>query len=253
MLRVIDGRTNRLVELPAVRGRLLRMCVHLPCPDGAVGGTEVRALLVGDVLLRAAETGGVQVGYALAVPELPPEQTRTLNRVVAALGIHPPSEDLGGDGGTATVHVFADGHRDAERGVWIEVGRVQQTTATLPGLDLDGADGADPLALRLVLLGHDYREPVTLTAHALTEAGRTLTHWRDCVAGWARMPSKPIPADVRRRARAAIDVDLGTPGVMNVLRHVEAAQDIPDGAKFETFAYLDRILGLELSREVGRS
>ena len=29
-------------------------------------------------------------------------------------------------------------------------------------------------------------------------------------------------------------------------------QEIPDGAKFESFAYLDRFLGLDLARDVGR-
>ncbi|MFJ1550253.1 hypothetical protein [Streptomyces sp. NPDC088246] len=32
----------------------------------------------------------------------------------------------------------------------------------------------------------------------------------------------------------------------------EAADGMPEGAKFETFASLDRILGLELIREIGR-
>ena len=29
-------------------------------------------------------------------------------------------------------------------------------------------------------------------------------------------------------------------------------QEIPDGARFEAFAYLDRFLGLDLARDVGR-
>jgi hypothetical protein len=27
--------------------------------------------------------------------------------------------------------------------------------------------------------------------------------------------------------------------------------DLPDGARFETYAYADRLLGLELTREIG--
>ena len=32
---------------------------------------------------------------------------------------------------------------------------------------------------------------------------------------------------------------------------VESGDDIPAGAKFETFAFVDRVLGLELAREIG--
>jgi hypothetical protein len=35
------------------------------------------------------------------------------------------------------------------------------------------------------------------------------------------------------------------------MRDVEKATDIPDGTKFETFALLDRFLGLELASEIG--
>ncbi|QRX90242.1 hypothetical protein [Streptomyces noursei] len=88
VLRVIDGRTHHLVELPVLRRGVLRMCVHLSCPGLVIGAVDLRALLVGDVLFRAAETAGVQARHNLVVPELPPEQVKALDRATAALGIN---------------------------------------------------------------------------------------------------------------------------------------------------------------------
>jgi hypothetical protein len=39
--------------------------------------------------------------------------------------------------------------------------------------------------------------------------------------------------------------------VLRVLRRVETDPGLPDGARFETYAYADRFLGLHLARDVG--
>ena len=51
--------------------------------------------------------------------------------------------------------------------------------------------------------------------------------------------------------RTAWEDDLDTAGVLRVLRDVETAPDLPDGARFETYAYADRLLGLDLARDLG--
>ncbi|MFF4948803.1 hypothetical protein [Streptomyces chattanoogensis] len=246
MLRLTDSRTHHLVELPALRRGVLRMCVHLSCLGLAIGAVDLRALLVGDVLFRAAETAGVQARHTLDLPALPPEQVKTLDRATAALGINPPATT---GMAAADVHVSATQRPDTEHGVWIEVGPVRQHLTAVPGLH-EGA-AADPLALRLALLSHPRRESIPLTSRMLADAEQTLALWRGRVADWARSPSKPIPDSIRWQARTAITDDLGVPGVLAVLRHVAAAREIPDGAKFEVFAYLDRVLGLDLVRDVG--
>ncbi|MFE6690237.1 hypothetical protein ACFVFQ_27675 [Streptomyces sp. NPDC057743] len=248
MLRVTDCRTHHPVELPALRRGVLRIAVHLSCPGLAVGAVDLRALLVGDVLFRAAEMTGVQARHTLVVPDLPPEQIKALDRATAALGINPP--DTAGMA-VADVHVSDAESTDSEHGVWIEIGPVRQRLAAIPGLS-DG-ESADPLALRLALLSHPHREPITLTSGMLAYAEQALTNWRCRVADWARSPSRPIPDDVRCQAHRALADDIGIAGVLTVLRHVATAQEIPDGAKFEIFAYLDRVLGLELVRDVGRN
>lgn len=51
--------------------------------------------------------------------------------------------------------------------------------------------------------------------------------------------------------RTAWEDDLNVPEVLEVLRRVETWPDLPDGARFETYAYADRLLGLELTRDIG--
>jgi cysteinyl-tRNA synthetase len=51
---------------------------------------------------------------------------------------------------------------------------------------------------------------------------------------------------------SAFDDDLDTPAALRVLRALEKDAEIPPGAKFETFAYADQLLGLELARDIGR-
>jgi hypothetical protein len=41
------------------------------------------------------------------------------------------------------------------------------------------------------------------------------------------------------------------PGVLRVLRRVENEPELPDGARFETYVYADRLLGLDLARDLG--
>ncbi|MEE1767223.1 hypothetical protein PUR34_03275 [Streptomyces sp. JV185] len=114
------------------------------------------------------------------------------------------------------------------------------------------AAGEDLLAIRLGLLGRPYHRPFTLTPGDVVEADRTLLRWRERVAHWACSPSKPVPREVSRAAADALAADLGTPTVLDLLLRAEVADGVPEGQKFEIFASLDRILGLELIREIDR-
>jgi cysteinyl-tRNA synthetase len=49
----------------------------------------------------------------------------------------------------------------------------------------------------------------------------------------------------------AFEDDLDTPRALQVLRRLEKDASVPDGAKFETFAWADALLGLDLVRLVG--
>jgi hypothetical protein len=225
VLRITDARTGEPVD---VRRALTRVHVHAPSDDT----WGLRVLLVADVLARALDMGGVP---ALLVADPP----AALRGRADDLGIR-PTEAAGAGGGRQVLRVAGTGETTGE-GIGVEV-------APVTGPEAPAACGT---ALRLVLLREPRRTPVALDAPALAEADETLGAWRKAVAGWATRPSKPVPEDVRQALRTAWEDDLDVPAVLTVLRAVERADDVPDGARFETFAYADRLLGLELTREIG--
>jgi cysteinyl-tRNA synthetase len=112
--------------------------------------------------------------------------------------------------------------------------------------------GLDPLALRLAFLEQRYRQQMNLTWDALAAADRTVRRWRERVADWARSPSKAMCAEYVNQFTAAFDDDLDTPAALRVLRALEKDDGIPPGSKFETFAHADRLLGLDVARDIGR-
>lgn len=118
-------------------------------------------------------------------------------------------------------------------------------------MEPDTLGGVDPTVLRLALLTRHHNAPVRLEEAVLEEAGATLARWRGAVARWARRPSRPVPDEVRGRLRQAWEDDLDVPRVLDELRRVENEPELPDGARFETYAYADRLLGLELTRDLG--
>jgi cysteinyl-tRNA synthetase len=61
-----------------------------------------------------------------------------------------------------------------------------------------------------------------------------------------------MPADRVAAMVEALQDDLDTPRAVLLLRELERDPDVSPGAKFETFAYLDRVLGLDLTRTVGQ-
>ena len=112
--------------------------------------------------------------------------------------------------------------------------------------------GLDPLALRLAFLEHHHRERAVLSRDVLEAADRALRHWREQVAGWALSPSKPMCAGYTGDILDAFDDDLNTPAAVRSLRALAADSEVPPGSKFESFAYYDQLLGLDLARDVGR-
>jgi cysteinyl-tRNA synthetase len=112
--------------------------------------------------------------------------------------------------------------------------------------------GLDPLALRLAFLQHRYRQQMNLTWDTLEASDTTLTRWRQKVALWATEPSVAMPDDAIAPIRAALTDDLDTPRVITTLRELEKSSTVPPGALFEIFAYVDRVLALDLTRLVGQ-
>ena len=111
--------------------------------------------------------------------------------------------------------------------------------------------GLDPLAVRLAFLSARYRTQLDLTWAGLEAADRQLALWRRAVAEWAESPSAALPAGVAAVVDAFAD-DLDTPRSLQALRAIERDPQVPAGARFEAFAHVDRLLGLDLVRDVGR-
>ncbi|MDQ0579581.1 hypothetical protein [Streptomyces rishiriensis] len=249
MLRIIDARTGEPVVAAPVRHGPTRVEAHA----SGHGAGSLRVLLVADLLVRALELGGTPA-WALLSGE---RDQAELRAGATALGMHPFEDGrdpgAGAGGGEAQVlHVVGEGGRTPD-GVRLAVAPAE---GPVPGGPRPGrgAGGTDPdfAVLRLALLSRPRTEPVRLDAEVLGEARDTLGRWRRVVAEWARRPSRPVPDEVRGRLRSAWEDDLDLPEVLRVLRWVEAAgPELPDGARFESYAYADRLLGLELTRDLG--
>ncbi len=113
--------------------------------------------------------------------------------------------------------------------------------------------GHDPLALRLAFLSSRYRQQANLSWDAIAGADRTLSRWRTAVAAWAEVPSEAMSQAYADEVLEAFEDDLDTPRALQVLRRLEKDDAVPDGAKFETFAWADALLGLDLVRQVGQA
>ncbi|MFI9601087.1 hypothetical protein ACIHCX_14570 [Streptomyces sp. NPDC052043] len=243
MLRIIDARTGEPVDAAPARRGLTRVEAHA----SGSGASGPRVLLVADILVRALELSGTPVWPLLSGDR---QQAQELRAAAAALGVR-PFEDGRGAGATLgeaqVVHVAVEGADTATGGVRIAVAPVDAAVPAVP------APGDDPAAWRLVLLSHRRTRPVRLDEAALDDARETLARWRAAVAEWARQPSRPVPDAVRGRLRAAWEDDLDMPAVLRVLEGAGTDPDLADGARFETYAYADRLLGLDLTRDLGRA
>ncbi|MEU6814278.1 hypothetical protein [Streptomyces sp. NPDC046860] len=242
MLRILDARTGESVPATPARRGLTRVEAHAGCLDL----TALRVLLAADLLVRALELGGTPVWTMLTAPR---EQAE-LGTAATALSIRPfeDSRDVASGLGEAQVlHVRAATREHPGAGVVVAVAPA--------GWDGPGDDVQrlleDPGALRLALLSVPRGEPARLDDAALDAAARTVAGWRAGVARWGNRPSRPVPDEVRARLRAAWEDDLDLPAVLAVLRDVAEAPDLPDGARFETFLYADRLLALDLAGDLG--
>ncbi|UKY48535.1 hypothetical protein [Streptomyces inhibens] len=269
VLRIVDARSGQAVEIAPGRRSPLRVCVHVP---GLGGLSDLRVLVVADVLGRTAELLGGQVFTGLTARGRSEGWWQALARRASALGIHPavaygdPQEVGEALGGPVDIHVTGPMKREgAGRPADVVDGIRLAVDAESPPdrseyTDDPGAAASDsvtavsdPLAVRLALLTRAHHTPVDLTPKALAAADERLVRWRSAVADWARAPSKPMCADILRQALTGLEEDLHTPAVLEALSHLESQAHIPYGAKFETFVYLDRVLGLDFADEVGRS
>jgi len=255
---VLDDRPGSHAAVSVARPGPLRVYAHVRTSADAADLTGLRVLLTADLLVRAAELGGLQV-LAMWAFTGEPAWEGAVERAAADLGIHPPALPAAElakawPGGPADVHVAEDDAvgRDDRGGVLVRAAAAR----LLPDAHSGGAAAStlgwhDPLAVRLALMSSPRHQPTELTADELAGAAQTLGEWRRCVARWAESPSGAIPEPVAATIRAAFG-NLDISAVLALLSDLATDESVRPGPRFETFVYADRVLGLDLPRDIGR-
>lgn len=264
VFRLYDIRTGQLEEIKPAPGRLLRIQLHSEAGQRPAHIGDLRLFLVADLIRRNAEhrynvpswlttattdaaapsqagasagaSGDVFRADTTAMNLRPAEQTTS----------GPEMADLGGSG-----EIMVGGCLVRTGQVLFE-GREIGAAAAPVGLSDLGARGLDPLALRLAFLSGRYREPADLSWDVLSDADQMLHRWRERVAEWAESPSQPVHARVAEQVGAAFDDDLDTPAALRALAWLEQDPQTPPGSKLESFLHADRLLALDLPRDIGR-
>lgn len=262
MLRLKDARTGSYAEVRPTRPGLLRVRAHVP---GATAGPEItwlRVLLLADLLTRAAELRNLQVFTVLVADGELAGQLPTWERAADALGIRPPAGHAGPGGASAAPDEPADVNlahygtwpADDRSGLAVRVGAAYILSTGDHGessRDLLTDSSQDPLAVRLALMSFHAHQSADLTSRVLASAHETVRDWRRRVARWAEQPSRPIPAHLAVMVQTVFD-DLDTAAAIALLSSLADDDSVPDGAKFETFLYVDRVLGLDLPSDIGK-
>jgi hypothetical protein len=258
VLRLLDARSGSYAQVRPAPSGLLRVCAYLQETAGDKDITWLRVLLVADLLLRAAELRNMQVLTVLAFAGQDSARAEAYERAADAFGIHPPAARTSllqartSPDGPIDVHLVGqDAHADVSPGGLV----TRVGAARLPrqaGADVLAGSGSDPLAIRFALMSLPYDQPADLTEATLASARETVARWRRQVADWAESPSRPIPAQSAETIRRAFS-DLDTPSMLALLHDLARDADVPAGARFETFLYADRVLGLDLPCDIGRA
>jgi hypothetical protein len=270
VLRLYDAATQEVETVTPGHRRELRVLAVAPAlaDPGDPDLAQLRTWLLPDQLRRTAERRSL---VPTVCEVFAPGQTGTTPLaagVRAALNIHPPARIApAGEPVERTVEFAGPGAPAFDVGTgdtgWLAGMDAVRYHAAPTGAVSAGDGGPqrwsevtataiDPLALRLVFTRHRYRDDTVVTWDVLADADRALATWRRSVAEWANSPSAAMPGRYPDALTAAFENDLDTTAALAELQVLADDPDVVPGAKFETFAAADRLLGLDLARDIGR-
>ena len=243
MLRLRDARTGQWREFAGAASMRVHVC-----------GGGLRGMLVADLIRRARTVlGGRAPVVTSAVTSTLPDDAE-----LADWNIHPPTAvgataDRSYPATPATAGSPPDvliGCRDGEACA-LDVGALSFETGPIETGPIETGP-IDPLVLRLAALEFHDSAPARLDAARVHAADATLAGWRAAVSAWARSPGAAMSMPYIDRMAAAVEDDLAVAKALQALRDLEHDETVSPGARFETFAYADRLLGVDLARDVGR-
>jgi cysteinyl-tRNA synthetase len=108
------------------------------------------------------------------------------------------------------------------------------------------AKGLDPLAIRLSLLEHRYRSQMDLTWNSISASHKNLNRIRERMQEWAQS-SGSVDKNYLAQFESALNADLDTNKVLQLLRTLEKDETVSPGDKFQTVLKFDEVLGLDLN------
>jgi cysteinyl-tRNA synthetase len=108
------------------------------------------------------------------------------------------------------------------------------------------AKGLDPLAIRLSLLEHRYRSQMDLTWNSISASHKNLNRIREKMQEWAKS-SGSVDKNYLAQFESALNEDLDTNKVLQLLRTLEKDETVSSGDKFQTILKFDEVLGLDLN------
>ena len=255
---MLDERSGSHAALSVARPGPLRVYAHVRASTDTAELTGLRVLLVADLLARGAELSGLQV-LTTRVFSGDLARKAAVERAAADFGVHPPVLPAGDlaeawPGGRTDVHVANDDGNgmDDRSGILIRAAAARLAQDDRLGDGVAGMIGGhDAFAVRLALMSRPRHQAAELSASGLHDAAQTLGEWRHRVARWAESPSGAIPEQIATALQAAFG-NLDTAAVLALLSGLMADETVPPGSRFETFVYADRVLGLDLPRDIGR-
>ena len=108
------------------------------------------------------------------------------------------------------------------------------------------AKGLDPLAIRLSLLEHRYRSQMDLTWNSISASHKNLNRIRERMQEWSQSSGK-LDKNYLAQFESALNEDLDTNKVLQLLRTLEKDETVSSGDKFQTILKFDEVLGVGLN------